>query len=171
VDLKSWVTGTLPETPFLLFPLTHDLFFKKEPYNMESHLCIAYKSGYKYQLAKKCIYKSPILGYDILTRYIRLEKDGTLTIYQGYCWDGPSGPTIDSKSFMRGSLIHDALYQLLREGHLPQSERFMADKILQYICLEDGMCSLRAWWVFKGVRKFAASAADPSSRKKIHAAP
>jgi hypothetical protein len=72
---------------------------------------------------------------------------------------------------MRGSLIHDALYQLLREGHLPQSERFMADKILQYICLEDGMWKLRAWWVFQGVSKFAASAASPKNKRKIHTAP
>jgi hypothetical protein len=138
---------------------------------MKSHLWIEYKAGFKYQLTKRCIYKSPLLGYKILTRYIQLEEDGTLTIYRGYCWDGPSGPTVDSKSFMRGSLVHDALYQLLREGHLPQSERFVADKILQYICLEDGMCKLRAWWVFQGVSKFAASAALPKNRKKIYTAP
>jgi hypothetical protein len=111
------------------------------------------------------------MGYDIITRYIRLEKDGTLTIYQGYCWDGPSGPTINTKSFMRGSLIHDALYQLLRQGHLPQSERFMADKILQCICLEDGMLKPRAWWVYQGVHNFAAYAANPRNKKKIKTAP
>jgi hypothetical protein len=72
---------------------------------------------------------------------------------------------------MRGSLIHDALYQLIREGHLPQKERFMADKILQQICLEDGMSRIRAWWVFVGVSKFAASAASPKNKRKVHQAP
>jgi hypothetical protein len=136
---------------------------------MEEH--IAYKSGYKYQLHKTYRVLTPLLGYEISTRYICLARNGWLTIYQGYCWDGPSGPTIDSKTFMRGSLIHDALYQLLREGLLPQYERFLADKILQYTCLEDGMCRLRAWWIFVGVDKFAASAASPKNQKKVHTAP
>jgi hypothetical protein len=132
---------------------------------------IAYKSGYKYQLQKTYRVLTPLTGYTISTQYIQLSKDGWLTIYQGYCWDGPSGPTVDSKSFMRGSLIHDALYQLLREGHLPQHERFIADKILQYTCLEDGMFRLRAWWVFVGVDKCAATAASPKNKKKVHFAP
>jgi hypothetical protein len=138
---------------------------------MNSHLWIEYKKGFKYQLSKSCIYKSPILGYTISTRYIRLEEDGTLTIYQGYAWDGPSGPTIDTKDFMRGSLVHDALYQLIREGHLSKSERYMADVILQNICREDGMSRIRAWWVFQGVSKFAASAASPKNKRKVHTAP
>jgi hypothetical protein len=47
----------------------------------------------------------------------------------------------------------------------------MADKILQHVCLEDGMCRLRAWWVFTGVDKFAKFAADPKNKKKIIQAP
>jgi hypothetical protein len=138
---------------------------------MNSHLWIEYKTGFKYQLTKTCVYKSVITGYNISTRYITLKEDGTLTIYAGYAWDGPSGPAVDSLNFMRASLIHDALYQLIREGHLPPTERYMADKILQYICREDGMSKLRAWWVFVGVDKFAAGAADPNSKKKIIRAP
>jgi hypothetical protein len=132
---------------------------------------IYYKSGYKYQLHTTCTYMSPIYGYNISTRYIRLTEDGMLTIYQGFCWDGPSGPTIDSKNFMRGSLIHDALYQLIREEHLPESERYTADIVLRMICLEDGMSKIRAWWVFTGVSKFASFAASPQNKKKIIKAP
>ena len=51
---------------------------------------------------------------EIVTPFIVLTMDGLLTINKGYAWDGPSGPTIDTKSFMRGSLVHDALYQLMR---------------------------------------------------------
>lgn len=138
---------------------------------MQSHLWIEYKSGFKYQLTKDCVYRTSIFGYDITTPYIRLDKIGTLTIRKGYCWDGPSGPTVDTKSFMRGSLIHDALYQLMREEYLPQTYRFICDKILQRVCLEDGMSRLRAWWVFQGVNLFASFAADPSNKKKIIKAP
>lgn len=138
---------------------------------MQSHLWIEYQKGYKYQLTKQCIYKSPITGYNICTKYIKLHEDGTLIIEAGYCWDGPSGPTIDSKDFMRGSLIHDALYQLLRQGYLPQSERVIADKILQYICLEDGMHPIRAWYVFQAVYRFAKGSASPKNKRKIIKAP
>lgn len=132
---------------------------------------IAYRAGYKYQLAETYSVQTVLFGYDIETAYTKLYQDGLLIIKKGYAWDGPSGPTVDTKNFMRGSLIHDVLYQLLREGLLPQHERFIADKILQIICREDGMCKARAWWVFQGVHKFASGAADPHSKKKIIHAP
>ena len=81
--------------------------------------CIKYKAGYKYQLksnyAVTISIKPPA---DITTPYITLNAQGMLTLKDGYAWDGPSGPTIDTLTFMRGSLIHDALYQLMREGKL-----------------------------------------------------
>ena len=132
---------------------------------------IAYKAGFKYQLAHDYMFKSPLLGYNINTRFLKLNESGWLTILTGYAWDGPSGPTVDTKNFMRGSLVHDALYQLIREEKLPQDERFIADKILQMICRQDGMSKLRAWWVFTGVDKFAAGAAAAKNKKKIITAP
>jgi len=62
---------------------------------------------------------------------------------------------------MRGSLIHDALYQLMREKKIDQDQRLKADEVLRDICLECGMYSIRAWWVFKGVRLGGASSAKP----------
>ena len=132
---------------------------------------IYYKSGFKYQLSREYQVVTPLLGYTITTDYISLNEWGLLTIRKGYAWDGPSGPTVDTKNFMRGSLIHDALYQLLRMGLLPETERFIVDKILQLSCIEDGMSKIRAWYVFQGVDKFAASAASPSNTKKEHSAP
>ena len=82
-----------------------------------------------------------------------------LTIYKGYAWDGPSGPTWDTENFMRGSLVHDALYQLLRAGVLPQSARRYADDLLREMCLSDGMSRLRAWWVWRALRWFGGRAA------------
>lgn len=54
--------------------------------------------------------------HEIRRSYGVLTVDGDLSIRRGYSWDGPSGPTIDTGTFMRGSLVHDFLYQLLREG-------------------------------------------------------
>jgi hypothetical protein len=90
---------------------------------------------------------------------IVLEVDGVLRIRKGYAWDGPSGPTMDTANFMRGSLVHDALYQIMREELIPQEHREYADKLLHKICLEDGMSTLRAWLVYQGVRLGGASSA------------
>lgn len=92
---------------------------------------------------------------------ITLEADGLLTIKKGYAWDGPSGPTIDTPNFMRGSLVHDVLYQLMREELIAQEHREYADKLLREICLEDGMAQIRAWWVYQGVRLLGAPCAAP----------
>ena len=133
---------------------------------------IKYKSGYKYQLVEEYTCQVNIFPeHDIITDYILLAKTGILTIKKGYAWDGPSGPTFDTKTFMRGSLVHDALYQLLREMHLPKHYRANADQILHIICIEDGMNRLRAWYVYKGVEKGAGFAADPKHAKPILTAP
>jgi hypothetical protein len=136
--------------------------------------CIAYRSGYKYPL--KFAYSTVIdikPQQPIQTEFIQLATDGTtLTIKNGYAWDGPSGPTIDTRDFMRGSLVHDALYQLMRERHLDHDTyREAADRILQRMCKEDGMSSIRTWWVYQAVRIWGDPAADPSNDKPVVWAP
>lgn len=122
---------------------------------------IFYREGYKYQLAKNyTLVVSVAVDKAIRSEFITMVGN-KLTIKRGYAWDGPSGPTIDTKNFMRGSLVHDALYQLIREKRLGQECRKEADKILREICKEDGMSSLRAWWVYQGVRFGGAAAATP----------
>lgn len=115
---------------------------------------IHYHSGYKYQLAVE--YNIELKGLNppslFVHDYFSITRTGYLHIRKGYAWDGPSGPTIDTKNFMRGSLVHDVLYQLIGLGALPYSDRLRADEILREICLEDGMSRIRAWWVYRGVR-------------------
>ena len=103
---------------------------------------------------------------------IELTTRGELTVYDEYSWDGPSGPTKDTPDFMRGSLVHDVLYQLLREGRLfdltddekldrkrHKALRKAADKLLREIVKKDGMRRLRRWLVYLGVRWFGRSSA------------
>ena len=135
--------------------------------------CITYKKGYKYQLSND--YQTEIgikPDESIDTDYIVLTAQGKLTIKKGYAWDGPSGPTIDTLNFMRGSLVHDALYQLMREKHLDNKEdRDPADRLLQEMCKEDGMTSIRAWWVYQGLRLGGGPAADPANKRPPTRAP
>ena len=131
---------------------------------------IKYKSGYKYQLAEPYKTQIPIkLSAPIDGDFYSLGTSGVLTIWRGYAWDGPSGPTVDSKNFMRGSLVHDVLYQMIAEGQLPDSYRGEADNILVQLCEEDGMSWLRRQWVYRAVRWFGDGAAH--TKQKIQEAP
>jgi hypothetical protein len=126
---------------------------------------IRYREGFKYQLDADYVVPTPIRpdGF-VLTPFLRLDTDGELAILAGFAWDGPSGPAIDTRNFMRGSLIHDALYALLREGHIGPQWRQPADEFLRTICMEDGMTSIRAWWVYLGVRVGGGPAARRGDR-------
>lgn len=109
------------------------------------------------------------LPISTMSGFVKLSKTGYLRIEAGYAWDGPSGPSFHTKSFMRGSLVHDALYELLREGRLPPHFKPLADDLLRKICLEDGMWEVRAWWVHKGVSWFGNSSARKQRRKVLTA--
>src|SRR4030065_469728 len=131
--------------------------------------CIAYNSGYKYQLKESYTLATEIKPINpIDTDYIKLDLSGDLTIKKGYAWDGPSGPAIDTANFMRGSLVHDALYQLMRERLLDHDEfRPQADLLLREMCRQDGMSAIRAWWVYCGVLCGGKPAANPANNKSI----
>jgi len=134
-------------------------------------LKVAYRSlsPYKYALLDPYTHVTSIqIEKSVTTKmgWVKLNRDGVLTLKKGYAWDGPSGPTIDSKDFMRGSLVHDALYQLIREKLLLPRFRKKADEILWMICLEDGMPKPRANYVYHAVRAFGASAARPRKKPK-----
>lgn len=129
---------------------------------------ISYRDGYKYQLAADYSVLLPF-GLDVDEPFYSMSADGLLTVRAGYAWDGPSGPAIDTKNFMRGSLVHDVLYQMIREGHFPFSRREEADAVLRAICREDGMSAIRAWWVYRGVRAGGSSAA--TAKRQVLTAP
>ena len=134
-------------------------------------MSVFFISGYKYQLTQDYTCKTAIKpDYGIITEYIQLGRNGKMLIRKGYAWDGATVAK-DTRNFMRGSLVHDALYQLMRYRELPLSCRKAADKELHKICVEDGMCKARAWWVYQGVSWFAGSAALPSHKKKELKAP
>ena len=133
---------------------------------------IKYTKGYKYQLEEEHNAEVPVYPPEtIKTDFITLTPTGQLTTVKGYAWDGPSGPTFDTLNFMRASARHDPLYQLIRLGLLDRKWRKAADKDLYDTCREDGMSRIRAWYVVRCVRRFAASAAHPNNKRKVYTAP
>lgn len=135
--------------------------------------CIQYRGGYTYQLRQAHVDHVAVYpDQPITTDYISLTLDGALTVQRGYAWDGPSGPSLDTRDFMRGSLVHDALYQLMRLEELDADRwRDVADRELQRMCREDGMFWLRAWWVYLGVHWFGRPFASPEASKPVETAP
>ena len=130
--------------------------------------------GYKYEsvdgyTCSTGIVRRGITDQAISHPYMHLDKNGVLEIFPGYAWDG-STCSFDKNS-MRASLVHDALYQLMREGLLPQDCRNMADRLLQQICLDAGMSRIRAWWVYRGVSRFSKPFASPDRLRPPQEAP
>lgn len=128
-----------------------------------------WKSGYKYQLVEDVQFKIPIQpGMPIQCGpFIHLRADGLLTVKAGYAWDGCSGPTWDDATNMLAGLIHDALYQLMRNGMLPIDVfKPMADQLLYDIMVSEAerlgkvMCIYkpRAWMYKLAVEKFGGLA-------------
>ena len=125
--------------------------------------------NWKYQIVEPYSIQTDIYPVrNLNTEFISLSVDGMLTLSKYYAWDGASGPAIDTLDFMRGSLVHDALYQLCRLGLLDYKvARDKADRLLVKVCKEAGMCAFRCWYVYWGLRIFAEKAARPQADNNI----
>jgi len=134
---------------------------------------IEYRSGYTYQLASDYSIKTNIKPKkEVDEKFIKLDKKCNLTVVEGYAWDGPSGPVVDTKENMRASLVHDALYQIMRHKHLKAKEhKDKADKLFKKICIEDGVPPVTAKIYYLGLKMGGKPASDPKNKKKVHRAP
>lgn len=115
---------------------------------------IVYKKRKKYKYLLENEYIIPVdikPKKDIDADFFVLTTAGELTIKERYAWDGASGAS-DTRTIMRGALVHDALYQSMREGYLDREYRKKADEIFRDICLTDGMSKPYAWMVYNAVR-------------------
>lgn len=135
-----------------------------------------YKGSYKYLLAERATWTTGIRSDGFALRFCSISPDGELTILPGYAWDGASGPSINTKSVRRASLIHDALYQLLREtgfgknGDRHEIRRHQSDQVFRNVCEADGMWKPRVRWMFRGVRTGGGPSAEVKARK-LYTAP
>ena len=127
---------------------------------------------YKYRLTSSFTFdlpsRRPVVknGLFVPERWIGLSIGGAeMHFEEGYCWDGSSGPTIDSQKCQKAGLIHDGGYQMLREGVYGSHEdkenaRQYFDDLYRQMCIDDGMGSFRAWTRWKGLRWFGKRAAS-----------
>ena len=93
--------------------------------------------------------QTDILGYEFDDGYVKLEKDGNLTMFVGFLWSA-SGPTIDSPWTRRGTKYHDALYYLgqfgVFKGKDSKKIRKKSDKLLHSVMKEDANTPKLSWY-------------------------
>lgn len=106
---------------------------------------IKYSEGYKYQLEELYACETPITGSLIEDDLFTLYESGLLVIRKGFAWDGASGPTFDTKSSMRASLVHDVFCVCMRDGRLSYEKwQDTVNEFFRQQCIEDGMWQWRA---------------------------
>jgi hypothetical protein len=134
---------------------------------------IYYRAGYKYQLAESYSVQTPIKpSAPVKHEFFTLTKTGKLWIKRGYAWDGASGPTFDTKSSMRPSLVHDVFCQIMQTGKLDYD--LWQDKVNELFkqqCIEDGMWPPRAWIWYQAVEFANAGHPDQPDSNPIQEAP
>lgn len=131
-----------------------------------------FKSGYKYQLTRDYRIELEVIPFrPICLPFISMYTAGDMVIKSGYAWNGASGPTLDTKNTMAGSLVHDALYQLIRLRLIDPKYKEYADRVLKEICIEDGMCPGRATVWYQAVRVFGWKSCEPDAEPREEIAP
>jgi len=138
-----------------------------------------YRKVQGWQLAEDWSYPTNIASERIIrTEYVDLFC-GMLTMKAGFCFEGSApGPKwflkmigILGRKTKRGYCAHDAIYYLIRNGHLESIWKKAADDLMHEIHTEDRMAKPAAKVVYKSVVKLAHFAIDPVNRVKIQTAP
>lgn len=107
---------------------------------------------------------NPLGAPDTHIEWLTLSPDGLLTVRKHYAWDGVTGFP-DLNVLMRASLVHDALYQLIREGQLGADRRIDADREFQRLAAQDGFVEPLAAVAYAALRLFGGFATKPSPRR------
>lgn len=110
---------------------------------------------------------APLIG----NAFVNLDQAGVLSIAAEYAWDGASGPIAQTPDVIRPSVVHDALYQLMREFGLEPKWRVVADQLLRQMCVADGMPRWQANVVHAAVATFGARYIDPLTPQPVLIAP
>ena len=89
--------------------------------------------------------------YPVESEQVSVYRD-QICIREGFIWSA-SGPTLDTPDTMRASLVHDALYALIRCGGLDKRQaRKVADRNFYRLLREDGTPWWRASLWYRAVR-------------------
>ena len=125
---------------------------------------ISYQEGFRYVLREPYSLDlsaygfRPIIHAESGNAWVSIDEHSVLRVAETYAWDGDSGPARTTRASLRASLVHDALYQLIRIGALRPTEKHLADQVYRDILLANGMWAPRTWWRGLALRVFGANA-------------
>ncbi len=133
-----------------------------------------FRGAWKYRLSHPVNWETGIESDGFKLRFCSITAGGRLSIHAGYSWDGASWFP-DFRWILRGSCVHDSLYQLLRETGFGEAEahdvrRQQADEVFRLVCLDAGAWGWQARLVHDGVRLGGGPAARIKPRR-IYLAP
>ncbi len=162
----------------------HAIILEATTLRSEGHSHLKYRKIYKYQTYEDQMFETYVkpeftnfipVNADIddpdkPDPWVVLYPNGDIWIKKGYSWNGASGPTIDTEDSMTGSLVHDALYQLTKEGFLHMRFRKLADLTFRDWCRHDGMGKFRSSIWYLAVRIFGRSHAKKRKLRNPNAA-
>ena len=117
-----------------------------------------------FQVAEDFIVQTNITGYDVHTDLYTLTPDGKLYVSKYYAWDGPTG-AFNTKSFVKGSCIHDIFCEMINQGLLPKAVQCMADEEMLIINRRQKMFWLRRAWTYAAVRFHMIKKTKPDVKK------
>jgi hypothetical protein len=114
---------------------------------------IAYTHADKFVLGKDAIFKLSFAPqYTVDTSYARFTPDGVLIVKRGFLWSA-NFPAMNTENTRPASLVHDALYELIKDGHLPRKPfKNLADMVMRDVLLECGILDARAWAWYMAVQ-------------------
>lgn len=84
----------------------------------------------------------PVANQWVERQWVGINVAGCISFATGYQWDGASGPAIATTDWITASLVHDGLYQLMKEKRLSIKWRKAADREMLRILKAAGM----PWW-------------------------
>lgn len=125
---------------------------------------MTYKSGYRY-VTQDISYHAlsfatlPFwMGSILEITNVAKTNEYRLRISRNYAWDGASFTLFKwfgtPDSWLTPSLVHDALYQAMREGFLQLTYRERVDRLFRSMLIERGVWRALAWAAYYAVRVF-----------------
>jgi len=104
-------------------------------------------------LSCMCDATGEILGKDLdgkETKYVNVSN-GRITICEGYTWNGANWfPDIECTQ--EATLVHDALYQMIRENETAENWRLCADRLLYCVVTERSQQRWLASMMYSAIR-------------------
>lgn len=125
------------------------------------------KVQYKYYLEETVSVQTSLRPVQsaIVPGYIFLGVDGKMIIYSRYAWDGATGG-VNFKGNRLAVLVHDAIYQLIREGLIDVSLKAQSDKDLRDMMISEGSWRFVANFFYFCVSRFGNAFA--TKKKKVY---